>query len=325
MHARLHIRRALVAAACGAEILVAFHASAQTLDPVAATELFSQGRDALKDGDVDRACPLFAESNRLDPKVGTLLNLGECEEKRGHFAEAMQAWQQAVNLAEATNDPRGQVAADRLAELTPRVPRLTIRVSRDSPPGTRIYRDDVELGEVMLGHPFPVDPGDHRIVAVGPDHTRRTFHVRLKEGDTTEISVTAKSVAPATSPSAGASAEPASPPPKPGRRTLAYVLGGVGIAGVATGLVTGAMLMSRKSTVDDHCAPDGACDPTGADAADSGKTLVPINTVAWAVGAVGLGAGAYFFFTSTPSSSAQGGSAPHARWTGAALQVGGTF
>lgn len=306
-------------------MLVAFHASAQSLDPVAATELFSQGRDALKDGDFDRACPLFAESNRLDPKVGTLLNLGECEEKRGHLAEALQAWQNAVNLSEATSDPRGQIASDRLAELTPRVPRLTVRISRDSPPGTRVYRDDVELGGVMLGQPFPVDPGEHRVVAVGPDNSRRTFHVRLKEGDATEIAVTAKPAAPGPSASAAAEPPPASKSSMPSRRTVAYVLGGAGIAGVVTGLVTGAMLMSRKSTVDEHCAADGACDPTGADAAASGKALVPINTVAWAVGAVGLGAGAYFFFTASPTTSARSASSQHASCTGALLQVGGVF
>lgn len=323
MLARLHISRALAAAASAIAVLSVCQAFAQNLDPVAATELFSQGRDALKDGDFDRACRLFAESNRLDPKVGTLLNLGECEEKRYHFAEALQAWQQAVNLAQATNDPRAEIAADRLATLTPRVPRLTVRVSRDSPSGTRVYRDDVELGEVMLGQPFPVDPGDHRVVAVSPSGMRRTFHVRLKEGDATEIAVAAPTGAPVPSSSAAQSLQP--PPASRGnKRTFAYALGGVGLAGVATGIVTGAMLMSRKKTVDDHCSADGACDPTGADAADSGKTLVPINTVAWAIGALGLGAGAYFYVTATPTTSSRGASS-NAAPTGAVIDVVGRF
>jgi hypothetical protein len=318
------MRRAFTAAACPVLILFATATSAQTADPVGATELFSQGREAIKMGDFDRACPLFAESNRLDPKVGTLLNLAECEEKRGHLAQASQAWQQAVNLAEATSDARGQIAADRLAALTPRVPRLTIRVARDSPRGTRIFRDDVELGDVMLDRPFPVDPGAHRIVALAPDGTRRTFLVHLAEGEETAIAVTARSAALPPKPSERA------PRPAPAasgkRRTIAYMLGGVGVAGIATGLVTGAMLMSHRNTVDGHCQPDGSCDATGADAAASGKRLVPINTVAWVVGAVGLGAGTWLYLTSTPSggtSSVPG--AAHARCTGALVQVGGLF
>src|SRR5687767_9143297 len=55
-------------------------ASAQTHDAAAATQLFQEGRDLLKQGKHAAACAKLAESQRLDARVGTLLNLADCEE-----------------------------------------------------------------------------------------------------------------------------------------------------------------------------------------------------------------------------------------------------
>src|SRR5687768_5789067 len=57
-------------------------------DPAAAEALYRAGRDAAKKGDWEKACAQFAESQRLDPAPGTLLNLADCEERRGLIASA---------------------------------------------------------------------------------------------------------------------------------------------------------------------------------------------------------------------------------------------
>src|ERR1041384_7022387 len=58
-------------------------------DSVAAAEtLFREGREAVKRADYAVACPKFQESQRLDPAIGTLLNLALCEESWGGLADA---------------------------------------------------------------------------------------------------------------------------------------------------------------------------------------------------------------------------------------------
>src|SRR5262249_39749287 len=88
-----------------------------------------------------------------------------------------------------------------------------------------------------------------------------------------------------------------------GRRTLGFILGGVGVAGVAVAAVTGVMILGDKSTADAACKPkclkpDGTQDQNAVDAVNQGKTLVPINLIGFVVGAVGLGAGTFFLLTS---------------------------
>jgi hypothetical protein len=67
------------------------------------------------------------------------------------------------------------------------------------------------------------------------------------------------------------------------------VLGGVGIAGLAVSAITGALVLSKKRTVQDECV-NHHCTQAGLDAGDSGRTLATVSTVAFIAGAASLGA-----------------------------------
>ena len=67
---------------------LADRASAQSAE---AEILFRDGRNLIKQGKVAEGCTKLAASERLEPSVGTLLNLGDCNEKLGHVASGQRA------------------------------------------------------------------------------------------------------------------------------------------------------------------------------------------------------------------------------------------
>jgi hypothetical protein len=147
------------------------------------------------------------------------------------------------------------------------------------------------------------DPGSVALVVSAPGRADRPYTLSLHEGDQVEQMLEAGDVqtgtpAPPTpaGPVPDAVPAPAAPPaPGRGRRTVGFVLGGIGVAGLATGAVTGLLALNRASTVKSHC-PDLACDPQGLSAASQGQWLAPTSTVAFVAGGVLVAAGAYFVF-----------------------------
>src|SRR5688500_12518180 len=136
-------------------------------DPAAAEALFEQGRRALEKNDLETACAKFAESQRLDPGVGTLMNWATCEERQGHIATAWQRWREALAQLPADDD-RLAFARQRVAALEPRLPQLSITLRPDAPSGARVQRDGVVLGRASLGTALPVDPGVRAITVDAP-------------------------------------------------------------------------------------------------------------------------------------------------------------
>src|SRR5689334_14611288 len=86
-----------------------------------AEKLFRDGRALIKQGKLAQACEAFAASNKLEPSVGTLLNLGDCRAKLGQTATAWASFVEAGRLAKKQNDRRQAEADRRTAELEPRL------------------------------------------------------------------------------------------------------------------------------------------------------------------------------------------------------------
>jgi hypothetical protein len=57
-------------------------------DDAAAEALFLDGRRLMDLGKIDEACAKFDASEKPSPALGTLMNLADCEEKRGRIATA---------------------------------------------------------------------------------------------------------------------------------------------------------------------------------------------------------------------------------------------
>jgi hypothetical protein len=305
---------------------VAPSALSQTNDAAAAEALFEAGRDAMARGDLAAACKNFEDSNQLDPAIGTVFNLANCEEQRGRLASAWQLFTEVAQQLPDTDDRRA-IALERADALKGRLPYLTLRFAPGVPGDARVTRDGMAIGAAGLGVPLPVDPGAHEIVVSASGRRDKAFQVSLALAERKELVVTAGDPLPAAPPGATAPLPPRTASDEPsGPPIVGYVLAGVGIVGIAVGAVTGVLALDRKATMnDDGCDPDGkTCrSQDGVDAASSGEILANTSTIAFAVGGVSLGVGAYLLFFT--GDGGKNGGEPKRFGTARGVSLGGTF
>lgn len=95
--------------------------------PQSAAEWFTAGRALLKEGRHLEARRHFEMAQRLEPSLGGLLNLGECEDKLDRPVEAWRYFTAAADWATRQGeDDRRRFALERLAALERRLARVTL-------------------------------------------------------------------------------------------------------------------------------------------------------------------------------------------------------
>jgi hypothetical protein len=292
----------LLTCACAATLARSASASPDVAPPQEqkARELFEQSRDAVKRGDYASACAGFRESQSLVAASGTLLNLGDCDERSGKLIQALADYQQVLaGLPE--NDPRARVAASRATALSARIPRLTVKLATGAvADGVRITLEPSGQ-EVSPGSPQSLDPGDYRVVLHSAQGQDRTLPVTLHESELKEVVADPPAPSVEATPSAPSTAAATPAAAKHDRRTLGFAVGAVGVGLLAVGTATGIAVGEEAATYKAHCK-DG-CDGDGASAASAGRVLGIVSPVTLAVGAVGAGVGLYFLLTSSREST----------------------
>jgi hypothetical protein len=99
-------------------------------DRAQAESLFETGRKLMAEKKYAEACPKLAESFRLDPTTGTLLNLAVGHRDEGRIASAWAEFKDAAALARRDGRAdREQFAQEQVKALEPRLSRVTIAVS----------------------------------------------------------------------------------------------------------------------------------------------------------------------------------------------------
>jgi hypothetical protein len=145
-------------------LLVVLIASVAHASP-AAEKLFQDGKKLVAAGKLDEGCEALRKSNELEERVGTLLNLADCEEKRGRIATAWEAFIKARALATQKSHPAAGEADKRATALEKQLPFLTVRTPATKPSGLVVKRDGKEVPAAELDHQVPVDPGRYEIEA----------------------------------------------------------------------------------------------------------------------------------------------------------------
>jgi hypothetical protein len=323
---RRAIRVAAASAAC-VVVLCAASAGAQPSDAVRAQAdaLFREGQQLLAAGQLASACAKLEESERLDPKVGRLLNVAYCHEKQGRIATAWHEYDQAATGAVQAGqaERREKFARGHAAALATQLSFLRLELA--SPPeGAQVSIDGKPLPRDQWNIPFAVDPGPHTITVQAPGYQTRTQAATITATGETRVQVNALEKeeaapppppAPAREPTAPAPTEAAatpqsvpapvaeSPPATGSSRTLAWIVGSGGVAALGVGVGFGFEALSLKGQADSHC-PNRQCDPTGLSQISNAKTAATVSTIGLAVGVVGIGAGAWLLLRSSSSPSA---------------------
>ncbi len=279
-----------------------FAHAAPPKDAASADALFTQGKEAMASGDLATACARFRESLRIAPAVGTRLNLAACEEKSGKPSAALRDFL-AAQAQLSKDDFRVAFTAERIALLAQRVAYITITASSVPPAGTRVVRDGDEISSAAWNVRVPVDPGAHVVFVEIPGRSSFRSEFTLEERAEKMIDLAQEA---ARLPAARTEAA-AEPLPLEvtggGRRTVAYVVTGAGVAGLVVGTTAGILTLAAASDYRDNCS-NGVCNDAGLDAASRGKTMSVVSPIALALGAVATGVGIYLFATSTPARAA---------------------
>lgn len=297
-------RRVTVAAALALTALVVAPRASATPE-TDAKDLFARGRELRTNNDCGSAAPLFRKAWTIYPQgLGSLRNLAECEEQLGHFASARRAWLDLKRaLITAPNDPKydgwDKDAEESAARLKPKVATFVVDVYVKSPEGEALANDKsgVEVfvngesvGTTLVGTPLERDPGSYLIRAQTADAAPVEQTVALSAGDNPRITIRLTVI----------------PKPKPAfisvdhstRRTLGYVVAGVGAAALVGSGVTFLLRSGALSDVDERCPTHQDCPSDLQDTVDTGKTMSTLTTVLLPVGVVGLAAGVVMILTS---------------------------
>jgi hypothetical protein len=182
--------------------------------------------------------------------------------------------------------------------------------------------DGHKLLDHLTGASVAVDLGEHVVTfsAQGrPSVTQKlTFregeksrHVRVTIDNAPGSAAAGPAAVPAASeqPAAAPAPTPESSPPQEehgsgsSQRTVGYLVGGVGLAGLATGGIFGYLTISAKNRQTDNCSSVTSCPHYGAASAahSDAKAWGTISTVAFIAGAAVTATGAVLVLTAKPA------------------------
>lgn len=316
--ARWFLGTALLLAGLGSSP-VAMAQSAES--KAAARSLGVEGIKLANAGDCEAAVEKLARAEALYHAPTILGRLGECQVNLGKLVEGTENLNRVVRERLPENAPAAFVKARERAQgvldqALPKIAKLKI-VVEPNVEGLEVRVGEKVVPLALLGAERPTDPGTHQIVAQAPGYRPSTAEVTLAEGGAQTVNLAlvadpAQTAAPPPPPQESSTttsattnaAAPVDAGSPASDKTLAYVLWGVGGAGLLTGTITGIMAMGKKGTLDDKCNTPSTCPEDQQSTIDSANTLALISTIGFGVGIAGAAAGTVLFFTGNDGNSA---------------------
>jgi hypothetical protein len=297
----------------GTVLPAAVHAQGTTADG-----LFRDGRQLIEEGKVEEGCDKLAESQRLEPSSGTLMNLAYCHAQLGRVATAWAEFLEAERQAIAGRRPdRAQEARRQAAALEARLPRITIRMAKPLPNMT-LRRNDRTLGPLDLGAPSPVDPGRYTVTVEAPGYV--TWSATLQLDGPGERVLEIPPLVRERATAEKRNVPQARPRPKAltarGARTPGgstdrkhqlpagfWISAGTAAAAASAASVFGLLSLSSYNQAEQLCPAAKDCEPEAVRLENRAHTQATITNAAWVVAALAAGVSVFFYFDSRPQRS----------------------
>jgi hypothetical protein len=291
------------------------HARAAAAEPTAADvetarALYVEGLELRDRGDVETSLERFRAAHALAATPITSLELGRAMSLVGQLVEARELLllvdRMPPNPSESAKATHARTEARTLAEqIRPRIPTLVVGFSPSPPRPPRVLVDGVPVPQEALASPRRVNPGRH-IVYAELGGARASQDVLLLEGESKNVTLRLEG-------SLGAAPAPPAPASSADAGVGAWFYVGVAVAGVgvATGTITGAIALSKASTLEAECFGT-RCPRSAQSDLDTSRTMGTISTVAFVIGGLG-GALAVVGWLTSPSE--------HARTTDSSLRL----
>lgn len=295
-------------------------AQADAATVAVAEKLFEEGRTLMEAQRYEEACPRLAESARLDPATGTLLNLAECFERTGRMASAWATYRRAETAARRQgNRARLDFATEGFERTAKKLAFLTVDVAERAP-GLVVKRGEEMVGPGSFGVAVPVDPGVYSLSASAD--ARAAWKIEAKVDPEQRVRVVVPALAPALASASGptaASAETPSAAPGSTQRLLGWVFTGVGAIAVGTGFGFGFVAKSKNDEARRDYCTSVSCSSRGDAILDDADRAAAVSTVL-VVGGAAIAASGIVLVLTAPRRAAL-----TARVRGSTLELGGSF
>jgi len=288
---------------------------------------FQRAQTAWKAGRIHEACQAFEQSEKLAARLETELGLASCYEQDGKPVSAARVYK--LGADKDTDDARRKASLAKATRLAARAAKLRFAIN-PAPQGLVVTVDGVE---VPADQDAPVDTGPHEVVASAPgfeghvtvpvDREKAIVDVIVRMQPKAEAPRPAPP-APAPAPVAQPRAVPApaeaaalapraavtTPPtrddaPASHRKRNGYLIGGAGVALVATAGVLYALSSSKYDDEQALCPGSTCKNLADVDRAhsliDDSRTYSGIAIGAGVVGIAAIAVGGYFVLTRDPN------------------------
>jgi hypothetical protein len=268
-------------------------------DLATARVLFVEASEERDAGDVRGALEKFKAAHSLVKNPITAFELARTYALLGRLVEARSAYLSIEALPVQPGEADRATLARRDApkaveDLRSRIPTISVRTV--APRTVAIRFDGEAVAAATLIAPRAVDPGTHRLTAIGADGKRFEQEFNLREGESREVNLVLPLASAASSdpneaqPPATLVSSPHPPVASSGNHfgPLADVGFVFGFAGFATGTVLSAMTLSKVSSA--QCT-QSACAQSAINDLESARPLAIASVLSYLVAGVGVAVG----------------------------------